>query len=191
MKLELANECFSLGLRSLNAFLRILEANLDGVIAYTAELLGKDLKDMTQEERIKTAKQIVFFITEMLGMGFVKRISTAVGSERLMPTYEDVERIYSNIATEFVQITIRMDHAQQFPEKRVFELEKRLSNNVFGKTLLNMLVVDHLYLFPRPYKLQQKLCSVLEIKPTKQMIVGPAQRKRKRRRKRRSTRRSR
>ena len=182
LKLELAKECFSVGLRSLNAYLQIIEKNLDSVIAYTAELLGKDLQDMTTEERIKTAKQIVFFVTEMLGMAFVKRISAAVGSERLMPTYEDIERVYNNVATEFVQITIRMDHAQQFPEKRVFELRKALDKNVFGQTLLRMLVVDHLYLFPRPYKLQQRLCSTLEIKPSKQMIVGSPQRKRKKQR---------
>jgi hypothetical protein len=76
-----------------------------------------------------------------------------------------------------------MDHARQFPEKRVFDLMKRLKSNIFGQTLLRMLVVDHLYLFPRPYQLQQKLCARLGIKPNKQMITGSAERKQKKVRK--------
>ncbi len=43
----------------------------------------------------------------------------AVGSEKLLPTYEDVRRVYDNRATEFVQMLIRLDHCKSFPEKKV------------------------------------------------------------------------
>ena len=189
LKLELTKECFAVGLRSLNAYFALLEKHLDVVITYLAEILGKNLADMPKDQRVKTAKEIVFFITETLSLGIVKRISLAVGSERLMPTYDDIQRVYHNVATEFVQAAIRMDHSQQFPEKRVFDLWKTLEKNIFGQTLLKMLVVNHFYLFPRPYWLQQRVCAQLGIKPSKQMLLGFPERKRKERKKKKKRRR--
>ncbi len=183
LKLELAKECFAVGLRALNAYYRLFEKHLDSVVSYLSEMLGKHLEDMPKERRIKTARQISFFWAGMMSFATVKRISSAVGSERLIPTYDDVQRVYDSVATEFVQTAIRMDHSQQFPEKRVIELKRNLEKNVFGQTLLRMLVVEHFYLFPRPYQLQQRVCAQLGIKPSKQMLLGSSERKRKQRKK--------
>jgi hypothetical protein len=97
----------------------------------------------------------------------------------LLPTYDDVQKVYNNVATEFVQAAIRMDHSFQFPEKRVFELKKNVEKNIFAETLLRMLVADHFYMFLRSYKVRQRVCEKLGIKPKKKMLTGSAQTKRK------------
>jgi len=178
-KEELVVECFSVGLRSLNALFGLLEKHVDNIIIHFSDFLGKNLEEMPQEKRIKTAKGLLFFLTELLCLGTIKRISFAVGSERLIPTYDDVQKIYDNVATEFVQTEIRMDHSPQFPEKRVLELKKKVGKNIFGETLLRMLVADHFYLFLRSYRVRQRVCQKLGIKPTKKMLTGSAQTKRK------------
>jgi predicted phosphodiesterase len=176
VKLELARECFATGLRALNVVFSALEENLEGVIKIFTESLGKRLEDLSQEKKEKTAREIIFFLTQILCFGMIKRISLAVGSERLTPTYEDVRHIYDNKATEFIQTAIRLDHDRYFPEKRVMELKKSLRKNIFGETLLRILVADHFYLFPRPFDLRQRVCALLGITPQSQkkmLLSGP------------------
>jgi predicted MPP superfamily phosphohydrolase len=178
IKRDLAAECFAVGLRTLNAYYGLVEKHLETMISMFADVFGKNLDEMSQEQRVIIAKRIVFALTEMLCIGVIKRISNAVGAEKLLPTYEDVQATMSNLATEFVQVGIRMDHSYAFPEKRVLDLHRRLDNNVFGQTLLRVLVANHFYMFPRSYKLRQRICEKLGIVQTPKMLLGTSEKKR-------------
>jgi hypothetical protein len=149
------------------------------MVSIFAELFGKDLEDMPEEERIAMAKKMLFFLTEMLSLGTLKRISAAVGSERLMPTYDDVQRIYHNSATDLIQIAIKLDHSAHFPEKKVLDAQHSLAGNLFGETLLRKMVADHFYMFPRSYQTRQRMCTKLGIEPSPRMMIGTSERKRK------------
>lgn len=177
VKVELVKECFATGLRALNVIFNALEKNLEPIVKIFIEAIGKRIEELPEEKRSKIAGELIFFLTEMLCFGMIKRISSAVGSERLIPTYEDVKSVYNNKATEFVQIAIRLDHERNFPEKRVLELKNAIKKNLFGETLLRLLVVDHFYLFPRPFRVRQRVCSQLGIAPQKKMLMTGATRK--------------
>jgi len=178
IKRDLAAECFAVGLRTLNAYYGLIEKHLEGMITAFADILGKDLQAMPQDQRVTVAKRIVFALTEMLCIGMIKRISSAVGAEKLLPTYEDVQETMNSLAIEFVQVGIRMDHSHAFPEKRVLDLHTKLEGNIFGQTLLSLLVANHFYMFPRSYKLRQRICQKLGIAQTPKMLPGTAEKKR-------------
>lgn len=178
VKRDLAAECFAVGLRTLNAYYGLIEKHLEGMINAFSDIFDKDLQAMPHDQRVKVAKRIVFALTEMLCMGMIKRISNAVGAEKLLPTYEDVQNTMDNLATEFVQIGIRMDHSRSFPEKRVLDLYKRLDNNIFGQTLIRVMVANHFYMFPRSYKLRQSICQKLGIVQNPKMLPGTTEKKR-------------
>lgn len=178
LKSDLAKECFSIGLRSLNMIYRVFEANLEGTLTGLAELLGKRLDKGLNSEREHVARHFLFFVTEMLCFGMMRRISAAVGSERLIPTYEDVRRIYDNRATDFIQMLIRLDHCKAFPEKKVKELHEDSRDHVFAQTLLRVMVADHFYMFHRPHQVRQHVCAMLGMKHTPKMLAAGSTRKR-------------
>lgn len=170
IKLDLSKECFQLGLRALNVMFIYLEKRLDDVLNILIEIFDKEFEDLSKNEKETHARRFIFFLSEILCFSMIRRISLAVGSERLKPTYADLKKIFDNKATEFVQIAIQLDHYRAFPEKRVMKFFHSLKNSIFGETLLRLLVADHFYMFPRKYKLRQRICEKIGIKQKKQYI---------------------
>jgi len=163
LKREITRECFDLGLRTLNSVYSYLERHLDRALGELADLFGRNFSDLPEKRRVEAAKELVFFVTELLCFGTLRRISYTVGSEVLVPTYDDVEAAYDNRATRFVQLCLRLDHCRQFPEKRVLELKAEVDKDTFGLTLLRMLVAEHFHQFPRPFRVRQSVCARLGI----------------------------
>jgi hypothetical protein len=173
VKKELASECFAVGLRTVNAYYGVLEKHLEAMIDLCAAMIfEKNLYDKEPTERIKLARRIIFVLTEMLCLAVVERIPNAVGSEKLLPTFEDAEESMKSLAAEFIQLGIRMDHGTQFPEKRVLDINKRLAGNQFAQSLLRMMVANHFYLFPRNHRVRQRICEKLGIVQSKKMLIG-------------------
>jgi predicted phosphodiesterase len=178
LKAELARESFAIGLRTLNMIYHVFEASLPETLTALAAVLCRKLDKVPEADRERVAKEFLFFITEMLCFSMMKRVSTAVGSERLLPTYEDVQRIYDNRATEFIQMLIRLDHCKVFPEKKIKELKESTHRNLFAQTLLRVMVADHFYLFPRPQRVRQRICDLLGMRQQTKMLVAGTTRKR-------------
>jgi hypothetical protein len=177
LKLEITRECFDLALRVLNGFYGSLERHLDSTLIALADLFGKNLSELPERQRVEVAKKFLFFVTEVMCVATLRRISYAVGSETLVRTYEDLEENHSTRATRFVHLSLRLDHCQPFPEKRILDLLKEVKNDVFGETLLRILVAEHFYLFPRPYRMRQSICQKLRISYQRTLGKGRGQQK--------------
>jgi hypothetical protein len=171
-KYELTMECFGVGLRTLNAYYNLIEKHLESIIETFSHILGKKLSGKNPDKQIEVAKEIIFILTEVLCYEMIHRLSMAVGSEKLIPIYDDVQDTMGCLAVDFVQVSIRMDHMQPFPERHVFELYEKLENKVFGITLLRILVANHFYMFEEPRESRHRVCQKLEIAQTKKMLPG-------------------
>ncbi len=178
LKAEIAGECIDLGLRMLNCFYGALDRHLDASVTALANLFDRDLEGVPDNRRVKAARELVFFVTEVMCFSTLRRISTAVGSEQLLRTYDDIERDNNNRATRFVQLMLRLDHCRRFPADRVKSLYKEVKNDVFGVTLLRLIVSEHLRYFPRPIRTRQSICSHIGIRfapaatPPKRLAPG-------------------
>lgn len=175
LKLEITKECFGLGLRLLNAFYSSLEEHLEAVIPALADLFGKDLLDESPQKREDEARQFVFMLTEVMSLATLRRISQAVGAESLVRTYKDLEEETEDTrATRFVQLCLRLDHCKSFPTNRVVDLHRDVHKDVFGLTLLRMLVAEHFYFYERPYRTRQSISSKIGLR----FRPGPADKRR-------------
>ena len=171
LKVEITHECFDNSLRMLNAYFSMIEKYLETTLSMLAELFGKNFEGIPERKRIDAAREFLFVVTELMCFSSLRRISYAVGSEKLIRTYEDLRQKYDTRATKFVHLCLRLDHFKNFPEKIVFDLFNEVKNDIFGLTLLRLIVTDHFYLFPRPYTMRQRICNLLGIsfqKTTKQ-----------------------
>lgn len=169
LKFEITKECFDLALRVLNSFCDTLERHLDVTLKAVAGLFDKDLSKVPKYKRVDDAKKLIFLVTELMCLATLQRISDAVGSDKLIRTYQELEKNYDNRATRFVQLSLRLDHFKSFPQDRVNEIWREVKDDEFAATLLKFIIVNHFRYFPRSYRLRQSICDKLGI-PYKKTI---------------------
>jgi hypothetical protein len=117
-------------------------------------------------------------IVEMLReitFGLLKRLSHAVGLRELELTYQEVSELRdNNISSQLIQLSIGLDHFEQFPKDDIKNLAESLKHNNFTLQTLRDLVMNHIYLFPRDYGIQQWCGGVLKMKVNLPEVRGSA-----------------
>lgn len=172
VKLRLVHECFAVGLRALGALFQSVEDNLELVMEAAAEELEKHGVGKTQQDRVEVAGQFCFVLLLAITAATVERIARAVGSSRLQLTYKDLEGVWSDLATEYVQLYIHMEHEKNFPASRVFKLYEKVKDDVFACTLLRLLVTGHFVFFPTSGPVVQSVCAKIGIVPSRRALAS-------------------
>jgi len=93
LKLEIAAECYRLGLRALAAFFGLWKEHFEEIRAFIEEVLRDRLRLNPEERMLPSAERIILGLALTAAFGVIKRISYAVGHEQLRLTYEDVMRL--------------------------------------------------------------------------------------------------
>jgi hypothetical protein len=165
-KLELAFETYALGLRILATIFILTERDSNLLANEIASVIKEKLAFTgTERQLMSRVEDIITDLLRNVVFGVVKRLSHAVGLSELEVTYEEVAALRdNNLANKFVDLSIRLDHFQRFPKSQIEDLAERLDGNNFSFHTLQDLVMNHLYLFPRSYALQQWAGSTLEMK---------------------------
>jgi predicted phosphodiesterase len=173
-KNSLADECVSLGLRSINYMFGLLQENIDDVVEYVKSRLREKNENIADIEIEERAKLLIFFLCEASASGVTRRIATDIGSPDLTITYEELLKQNPTAAYAMVDLAIKMDHRADFPADEVIALGERLSTNVFAKAVLCELVVGHFYLFRVPEPIKQRVCEKLGIGIKQAKLQNPA-----------------
>jgi predicted MPP superfamily phosphohydrolase len=163
-KIEIARTSYQLGLRTLNAILRIGEANLEELRRFVAVLIS-EYRSFEERELEERADLGVVYLTRRIAFNFLKRISYSVGHPILEQTYKDVLREEGDrTPIRLVDLSIKLDHFTVFPEEDVMEMSNRLKRkNFFSTGVLADMVANHLYLFYVDERTRQAVGKELHI----------------------------
>jgi hypothetical protein len=168
LKLALTQESYQLTLRTLGRFLRFFEANFDEMRAHIANLLKihAAFAKKSQKDLDRKAQESIVAMTELAIYGMVKKLSLAIGIEELKDTYHHVrtQAGEDDIATRLIDISLKFDHFGQLPETDVRDLERRLRENPVAYTILRLLVIEYLSVFPVGHKLTQKMAELFSLR---------------------------
>jgi hypothetical protein len=181
LKLEIATECYLLGLRALRALLMLVENNVDDLRLYFSALIKEraaflDLDhELTEEKLLKWTDEGVIWLTHMSAFGTIKKISYAVGHESLVETYERILSSHGkSIGVSLADLGIKLDHFSLFPEFDVNSLRDKTVRNRFAYSVLRTMVTDYLYLYRVDARVQQKLGALFDIENvTKPRLLLP------------------
>lgn len=164
-KLELTQECYSLGLRVLKFVFSLIENNLSELVD-TISVTIQSLKPKLKPEEIQTeARKVVFLLMEAITFSIIRYVSDSIGHDKLSITFDElINRNGNNISYRFIDISVRLDYFfNNFPEAKVLELNKEIMNKLFPRDLLKRLVWYHFYLYPSDYRLRASVCKKLGI----------------------------
>lgn len=163
VKMEIAEECYFLGLRSLRALLNVLEPHRDELVEFISVQLERSEKD--RDERSKKARKFVSLLIEGIAMGFIKKISSSVGSEALRQTYDELVAKHDRLAVKLIDLSVKLDHFDRFPSDEFDHLIDATvkNNNLFATLLLRHLAFDHFYRYTIARTIKQRYCDKLGI----------------------------
>lgn len=163
IKVEVAEECYLLGLRALHALYGILEQHRDEMIDFIAHQMECFEED--PDQRLRKAKRFVSMLVEGSAMAFIKKISSSIGTEALRQTYEELVAKHDRLAFRIIDLSVKLDHFERFPSDELDNLidEVNKDNNMFASLLLKHLTVDHFYRYTIPRTTKQRYCEKLGI----------------------------
>ena len=162
-KYQLANSCYSLGLRVMQFIFDIIETNKEDMIHSLADILKSQHTKWPYEKIKDEVGDLLFKIMEGLSFVIVKQISDSIGLDILSLTFSELVDNNQNISYRFIDLSVRLDYYQGFPEKEVFDLYKDVRKNYFSVSLLKHLVWYYLYLYYVKRELRESICKRLGI----------------------------
>jgi hypothetical protein len=166
----------ALGRRVLGSLLHSIEQHEALFLQDMIRLITRRTSSIPENKLRERAASAIFALSELAATGMVVRISHALGSKDLTPTYE---RVFPNANTAMLRLVyaaLRLEHYEKFPEGLIREEAKVLRRNAFAFRVLRDLVVRYLNMFPTDFRLKQRLSETLHLDFQKVSAPKPAQR---------------
>jgi hypothetical protein len=161
-KLRLTRECYGLGLRACEAVMDRGRRNCEYIVrSFQRVFVEKGLAEDVAKDR---AQNLLFWFMEVWCHGMFGLVADAVGLEVLEEVYRRIREETDVLSIAFLDLRIRLNHFDTFPESVVLGLEERTRKKPFARTLLRLAVWQHFYLYRENYKIRQRVCDKLEIK---------------------------
>lgn len=170
-KLEILEACYLLGLRMIRALLRLIEASTPIYRDALLEVRQK-LKEKSAEEIRKLVDSLIIVMARICVIGTLKKVSGSVGIADLEQAYrETLARVGKTNATQLINLSIKLDHFQEFPDTYIRELHRLFNNNPFADTILSDLVVGHMMIIDLDRKTKESMASLFKIKQNIPQLV--------------------
>jgi hypothetical protein len=178
LKIKLAEESYTLGLRILQGLLNIAEVNLEEFRSHYKKVIKERRGSISEGEAASTADGLIILLTSGASFGIIKRISAAIGHDQLQDIYADVRRNLGPLTSvELIDLSIKLDHFRGIPNTEINKLEKKTSENKFGYRILRDLIAHFLYLFAIDESDRQKLVSKFDITtPQTKLLLNDSKR---------------
>ncbi len=154
--------CTGLGRRALAHFLSLVRENETQLLEEMATLIGRKKAGIEIQKLRERAAGAVRSVCELAALGIITRLSYALGSRELAPTYE---RLFPHLPEPFMRLlylALQLDQYDDFPEGFLTELVDCVRKNPFAFQLARSLVYRYLALFPTDFRLKQRLSDSMD-----------------------------
>ena len=163
VKLEIARECYCLGLRSLSVAFDMIRSEQVEILKQIADLIRDRHPGFTASEIDNRAKETFIGLAHIVSYGMVKRVSKSVGSRELSNTFERLLKESNTPAYKLINSALELDLEAEFPDRAIRLVASEFEDATLPLSVLRHLVVTHFHLFPVGFKTKQGICDVMGI----------------------------
>jgi GTPase SAR1 family protein len=167
IKYDLVEEAYKIGLRSLNVFFIQLQEDCDRSVNTIMRHI-KEKKVVNDEDVEDFSRRVLFNLCELISYGFLKKISTSLGSERLFETFLQVLGNNQYPSVKLIDLCIKLEFENNLPYALISKLIKEFENNFLSQSILKKMVMNYVYMFPTTAQERQRICSILGISGSEQ-----------------------
>jgi hypothetical protein len=162
-KVDLLEDLFNGPLRAIRDFYSYLEKNPDALLAeIDAALLRKGKVDK-EEDRKAIARRVVASLVQIITFSFLLRAAQSVSSDSLSEDVREVVKKNPTLAFRLIEVNIILDSPKAIPRQKLKQLHKDLSKDLLGARLLQIMVLNRLYMFKTSEQDMQWLNGELNI----------------------------
>jgi len=162
-KAELLGDMFNGPLRALRHFYDFFEENPDGLAAEIEAAMERKGGVDKEEDRKSLAKNVVSGIIQLVTFGFVMRAVQAASSESLVEDVSGLVEREGTSALRLIEIGIDLDSPKPLPRSKLKHLFKEVEKDLLAARLLQLMVLNRLYMFKTSEQDMQWLNSELKI----------------------------
>ena len=176
VKLDIARECYNLGLRSLSVLFEMIQTEQSEILRRVAKLIAEREPTLTTLEIENRAKEFLSGLIQIVSYGVIKSIAKSVGSRDLSNTFVRLLQETETPAFILIDAALGMDIQPMFPEIKIQKVASQFDDDQLPLSVLRHLVVAHFQLFPVDYRTKQKICQALSIEYSKLQRSSPSPR---------------
>jgi hypothetical protein len=173
-KLDILRSAYLLGLRLLGELLRILQAAVEQFRDRAKQMNAEQGLELDEKAARRLADMFVMLLSRMATLTTIKRVSLGVGVADLAEAYKEVlKRVGLSYATELIDISVKLDHFDEFPEYDIRALHKKMSANPFADSILADLVAAYMMMFDLDRRTRQSMSSLFRLNPNTPGFIDP------------------
>lgn len=162
-KVDLLEDLFNGPLRAIRDFYSYLEKNPDALVAeIDAALLRKGKVDK-EEERKAIARRVVASLVQIITFAFVLRAAQSANSDSLSEDVREVVKKNPTLAFKLIELNIILDSPKAIPRQKLKQLHQDVEKDLVAARLLQIMVLNRLYMFKTTEQDMQWLNGELNI----------------------------
>jgi hypothetical protein len=175
LKVEIARECYLLGLRSIMAMLSGVESQMPVLREAFVDWHLNSNADRSEAELLIEAERFIVVLCQMVVQTLIQRCAYAVGYEHLVDIYRDVLRTFEmpNIGVELIDHAIHLENFLSVDAEEVVRFYERIKRSVISGAVFRDLVYQYLKLFPTDHRTRQLLAEKLFFKVNDPRFLNP------------------
>jgi hypothetical protein len=169
-KREVLGCAYRLGLRTMHRIMELVAA----VFAASEELIATEgltelnVDGVSVSDARKHLEMLKLISGKAVAIVLLKKISSSVGVADMEQAYEKaMHDVKASTATRLLEVTIEIEHFNDFPESRITRLSKELRSNPFAQSVLHWIVASYLMLYRVDHRTRQKMAQLLNIQESK------------------------
>ncbi len=171
-KVRIAEETCGLGLRTMNVvvnLMRLIDAEIRRMIE---NYLIERRKVGNPIEARDAVNRAIADVTSGWCYSVVSRISGAIGSDLLEEVYRKISDGDTPIPKRLIRLKVFLDHFKQFPVDEIVAADQAFAGKPVPRTIVRMMVYEHLYMFNVPQRVRQSMADQLKIRVDHPAVLG-------------------
>ena len=178
-KYELVLSSYNLGLRTLHCYLDIMDTNRDELVGYIKkQVTDRYIKDnMTQwdadlnRDQIKDMSDgLLFQLAFLASWVFLRRVSTAVGYDKLNLTYQEIMNNFRSNSYKLIDLSIDLNY-NSLNIERISRYAKDMKKNHMSYMVLRELSIHHLTVFNEGYQDRERIFQLFDVDAKRQAQI--------------------
>ena len=162
-KVDLLEDLFNGPLRAIRDFYSYLEKNPDALVAEIDVALLRKGKIDNDEDRKAIARRVVASLVQIITFAFILRAAQSANSDSLSEDVREVVKKNPTLAFKLIELNIILDSPKAIPRQKLKHLHKDVEKDLVAARLLQIMVLNRLYMFKTSEQDMQWLNGELKI----------------------------
>jgi hypothetical protein len=153
----------------------MLQRNSKDIVDHISQIIKeKHFKDRHSLEKgiEEASRNFVFRLCFMASFGITKRVSNAIGYDKLKNTFDKALDAQPYNSVKLIDLSIKLGYSSLATNiEQVEDYKDEMQKNKLSTVVLQNLVIDHMYMFDTDYKTRSRICNKLGISVQEQLKI--------------------